>query len=59
MKLAPSLSVINIPLVPECAVMVPAVVRIFAPEVPILLAEVAGVVKIMVPLPTSRRVPAV
>ena len=57
-KLAPSLSVINIPPVPAAAVMVPAVVRMFAPLLPMPLAA-PPVVRATVPEPLFNKVAAV
>src|SRR5206468_6508248 len=56
-KLAPSLSVMNTPPEPAAAVMVPAVVRIFAPAVPIPLVPAAGVTRFIVPTPAFKRLP--
>src|SRR5207253_4113255 len=59
MTLAPSVSRMNTPPEPAAAVIVPAVVRIFAAGVPIPLALALGVVRSTVPAPTFSKVAAV
>ena len=58
-KLAPSLSVMNTPLVPVLAEIVPAVVKMGVAAAPMLAPTIAGVVRLIVPVPTFNNVPAV